>query len=154
MFVWGLENPYESLELVRDSPKVNVFCAISKKHAHGPYFFDENVTGDYYLHMLQAWLLDRLTANEAKDFHRKLSLRAYLIENLPGRCIGRVGNDDRVLLKWPPRSPHLTLCDFFGGLCKRFSLRPSSAHKRSGIETENFFSVRDCYRRHAAASLG
>ena len=36
---------------------------------------------------------------------------------------------------------------------ERFGLRPS-AHKRSGIEAENFFSVRDCYRRHAAASLG
>ena len=23
------------------------------------------------------------------------------------------GNDDRVLLKWPPRSPDLTPCDFF-----------------------------------------
>ena len=65
------------------------------------------------------------------------------------------GNDDRVLLKWPPQSPDLTPCDFFSlGLCKRFSLRPSSAHKRSGIEAENFLSVRDCHRRHAAASLG
>ena len=64
-------------------------------------------------------------------------------------------NDDRVLLKWPPRSPGLTPYDFFFlGLCERFSLRPSSPHKRSGIEAENFFSVRDCYRRHAAASLG
>jgi len=47
---------------------VNVFCAISQKHVHGPYFFHENVTGDNYLHMLQAWLMDRLAANEAEDF--------------------------------------------------------------------------------------
>ena len=129
-----------------------------------PTFFDENVTGDNYLHMLQAWLMDRLTANEAEDFifqqdgappHWKLSVRAYLNQNLPGRWIGRAGNDDSVLLKWPPRSPELTTCGFFSlGLCKRFGLRPSSAHKRSGIEAENFFSVRDCYRRHGAASLG
>ena len=120
--IWGLENPHESLEQVRDSPKVNVFCAISKKHVHGPYFFDENVTGDNYLHMLQAWLMDRLTANEAEDFifqqdgasiHWKLSVRAYLNVNLPGRWIGRAGNDDSVLLKWPTRSPDFTPCDFF-----------------------------------------
>ena len=120
--IWGLENPHESLEQVRDSPKVNVFCAVSKKHVYGPCFFDENVTGDNYLHMLQAWLMDRLTANEAEDFifkqdgapaHWKLSVRAYLNENLPGRWIGRAGNDDSVLLKWPPRSPDLTPCDFF-----------------------------------------
>ena len=72
--------------------------------------------------MLQAWLIDRLTANEAEDFifqqdgappHWKLSVRAYLNENLPGRWIGRAGNDDSVLLKWPPRSSDLTPCDFF-----------------------------------------
>ena len=93
---WGLENPHESLEQVRDSPKVNVFCAISKKRVHDPYFFDENVSGDNYdyLHMLQAWLMDGLTANEAENFifhqdgappHWKLSVRAFLNENLPGR---------------------------------------------------------------------
>ena len=94
---------------------MNVFCAISKKHVHDPYFFDENVTGDNYLHMLQTWLMDRLTANEGEDFifqqdgappHWKLSVRAYLNKNLPGRWIGRPGNDDSVLLKWP--LDHLT----------------------------------------------
>ena len=37
--IWRLENPHESLEHVRDSPKMNSFCAISKKHVHGPHFF-------------------------------------------------------------------------------------------------------------------
>ena len=45
--------------------------------------------------------------------HWKLSEQAYLNENLPERWIGRAGNGDRVLLKWPPRSPDLTPCDFF-----------------------------------------
>ena len=63
------------------------------------------------MHMLQAWLnMDRLTANEAEDFifqqngarpHWKLSVLTYLNDNLPGRWIGRAGNDDSVLLKWP-----------------------------------------------------
>ena len=39
------------------------------------------------------------------------------------------------------------------GISKKFGLRPSSAHNRSGTEAENLFSVRDCYRRDAAASL-
>ena len=29
--IWGSENPRASLEHVRDSPKVNVFCALSKE---------------------------------------------------------------------------------------------------------------------------
>ena len=52
--IWRLENTHESLEHVRDSPKINVFCEISKKHVHGLYFFGANVTDDNYLHMLQA----------------------------------------------------------------------------------------------------
>ena len=89
--IWGLENPHDSVEHVRNSSKVTVFCAISKKHVHSPYFFDENVTGDNYLYMLQACLMDRLAADKAEDFifqqdsappHWKLSVRAYLNENL------------------------------------------------------------------------
>ncbi|GBN05744.1 hypothetical protein AVEN_46340-1 [Araneus ventricosus] len=34
-------------------------------------------------------------------------------EKLPHRWIGRAGLDDVPLLPWPPRSPDLTLCDFF-----------------------------------------
>jgi hypothetical protein len=37
--IWGSENPRASLEHVRDSPKVNVFCALSKERVYGPFFF-------------------------------------------------------------------------------------------------------------------
>ena len=37
----------------RDSPKVNMFCAFSKNHVYGQFFFEENVIGDVYLQMLQ-----------------------------------------------------------------------------------------------------
>ncbi|XP_076047807.1 mitochondrial inner membrane protease subunit 1-like isoform X2 [Oratosquilla oratoria] len=40
--------------------------------------------------------------------HWKLTVRAYLNENLPERWIGRGGEVDNLLLKWPPRSPDLT----------------------------------------------
>ena len=35
--IWGSENPRETLVHVRDSPKVNVFCAISKFKVYGPF---------------------------------------------------------------------------------------------------------------------
>ena len=44
--IWGKENFHATIEHERDSPKVNVFCAISKNHVHGPFFFERNVTGD------------------------------------------------------------------------------------------------------------
>ena len=40
-------------------------------------------------------------------------MRACLNENLSKRRIGRAGGGDGVLLKWPPRSPDLTLSNFF-----------------------------------------
>ena len=35
----GLQNLQEALEHVRDSPKVNVFCALSQTKVYGPFFF-------------------------------------------------------------------------------------------------------------------
>ena len=34
--IWGTENPYEIVEHVRDSPKLNVLCAISCVKVYGP----------------------------------------------------------------------------------------------------------------------
>ena len=111
------ENPYATIEHERDSAKVNVFCAILKNHVHGPFFFEGNVTGDVYLQMLQNWLIDELIANEHEDFiyqldgappHWKLTVRAYLNDNLSRRWIERAGGEDNVMSKEPPRSPDLT----------------------------------------------
>lgn len=120
--IWGEENPHGTVEHERDSPKVNVFCAISKKKVYGPFFFEGNVNGDVYLQMLQNWLIDQLIENEDESFifqqdgappHWKLTVRAYLNEVLPERWIGRGSAEDDLLLKWPPRSPDLSPCDFF-----------------------------------------
>jgi len=40
-------------------------------------------------------------------------VRGYLNRNLPQRWIGRTGKEDGALMRWPPRSPDLTQCDFF-----------------------------------------
>jgi hypothetical protein len=39
--IWGLQIPHTTLEHERDSPKVNVFCAISQTKVYGPFFFYE-----------------------------------------------------------------------------------------------------------------
>ena len=92
--IWGEENPHATIEHERDLPKANVFCAISKNHVYGPFFFEGNVTGNVYLQMVQNWLMDELIANEHEDFiyqqdgappHWKLTVRAYLIDNLERR---------------------------------------------------------------------
>ena len=62
--IWGTEQPHAQTEHQRDSPKVNVFCAMSCEKVHGPFFFTEaTVTGDSFLDMLENWLLPQLNTN-------------------------------------------------------------------------------------------
>lgn len=120
--IWGTQNPHATLEFERNSPKVNVFCAVTERAVYGPFFFEGlTVTGQIYLEMLQNWLLPRLAA-EGDDYifqqdgappHWSVNVRTFLNTNLPNRWIGRAGQDDKVFCKWPPRSPDLTVCDFF-----------------------------------------
>jgi hypothetical protein len=54
--IWGSENPYAYVEHQCDSPKVNVFCAMSSQKVYSPFFFaEETVTGMTYLDMMQLW---------------------------------------------------------------------------------------------------
>jgi len=45
--------------------------------------------------------------------HWHLAVRTFLNEHLLNRWIGRAGQNGQVFCKWPPRSPDLTVCDFF-----------------------------------------
>jgi hypothetical protein len=79
------------------------------------------MTGISYLDMLQQWLLPQLEEDSPgfifqqdgapPHFHNEV--RSELNDRLPNRWIGRAGSDDDELLRWPPRSPDLTPCDFF-----------------------------------------
>ena len=62
--IWGSENPRVSLEHVRDSPKVNVFCALSKERAYGPFFMETTINGFVYLDMLQEFLIPQLDEDD------------------------------------------------------------------------------------------
>ena len=79
--IWSEENPHATIEHERDSPKMNVLCAISKNHVHGPFFFEGNVTGDVYLQMLQNWRMNEVIANEHKDFNHQQ-------DGAPPHCAG------------------------------------------------------------------
>ena len=117
--IWGSENPRVSLEHVRDSPKVNVFCALSKERVYGPFFFMETtITGIVYLDMLQEFLIPQLDEDDQEGRihfqqdgappHYLGEVREYLNTRFPGRWIGRAAP-----IAWPPRSPDLTPLDFF-----------------------------------------
>ncbi|PNF19071.1 hypothetical protein B7P43_G11300 [Cryptotermes secundus] len=115
---WGSENPCVYLEHVRDSPKVNVFCTLSKERVYGHFFFMETtITGIVYLDMLQESLIPQLDEDDQEGrihfqqdgtpphYHE---VREYLNTHFQGRWIGRAAP-----IAWPPLSPDLTRLDFF-----------------------------------------
>ena len=68
--IWGTENPHMTVQHERDSPKLNVFYAISKNKVYTSFFFHEKtVTGTSYLDMLQLWLFPQLT-EDSNNFNK------------------------------------------------------------------------------------
>jgi hypothetical protein len=119
---WGTENPHATMEHVRNSPKINVFCAVSSHKVYGQFLFAEpSVTGINYLDILQLWQIPQLYDDSEDCFfqqdgapsHFHFVVRAHLNANLPGRCIGRASHTDSPLLHWSPRLAGLTPLRFF-----------------------------------------
>ncbi|KAJ4437756.1 hypothetical protein ANN_13694, partial [Periplaneta americana] len=96
--VWGTQKPQRIIEHERDSPKVNVSCALSQRKLYGPFFFIEaTVTGHSYLDMLELWLMPQLRQGLDDDFifqqdgappHFHNAVRAYLNTEMFDRWIG------------------------------------------------------------------
>ena len=78
------------------------------------------MTGDSFLDTLENWLLPQLNTNyddyilqldgAPPHFHRNVRELSHVLQQ---RWIRRAAKGDNHLLSWPPRSPDLTLCDFF-----------------------------------------
>jgi len=61
VWICGTENPREMAQYVRDSPKDNVFCVVSRTKVYGPFFSHEiTVTGITYFDMVSDWLLPQM----------------------------------------------------------------------------------------------
>ncbi|CAF3484969.1 unnamed protein product [Rotaria socialis] len=115
---WPETNPHVTIETVMKSPKLNVWCAISKNQLVGPYFFeDDTVNGNNYLSMLQnffIWEVRKLHNVRSIVFQQdgasapfSTDVRQYLDNHFPNRWIRRGGP-----IRWAPRSPDLTPLDF------------------------------------------
>jgi hypothetical protein len=95
--IWGSENPHEFIEHERDSPKINVWCALSHTRVIGPFFFHENtVKATNYLDMLESYAAPKLEDMQPHVFfqpdgappHWGLEARRFLNEKFPSRWNG------------------------------------------------------------------
>lgn len=119
---WSDENPREIHQEPLHSPKVTVWCALSRLGVWGPYFFEENgqtvtVNSERYCFMLENFLRPKMEENGVENVwfqqdgataHTSRRSMDILRELFPGRLISLRGD-----VGWPPRSPDLTPCDFF-----------------------------------------
>jgi hypothetical protein len=105
--IWVTDNPHATIEYVRDSPKVNAFCAVSSCKVYRQFFFAEtSVTGINYLDMLQLWLMPQLQ-EDIVDFiyqqdglppHYHSDVHVQLSAILSSRWVRRASHNDSPLL--------------------------------------------------------
>ena len=61
MRIWGSENPRDTCDLERDSPKLNVWCGIMQDKIIGPFFFAEkSITTQIHLDVVIEYVLPQL----------------------------------------------------------------------------------------------
>jgi hypothetical protein len=109
------ERSHDFVEHERDSPKVNVWCALTRGCVVGSSFFAERtVTSHNYFDMLELFAVPQIDNDnvifqqDGAPTHYANIFTEFLDEIFPLRWIGRGG-----WKQWPPRSPDLTPLDFY-----------------------------------------
>lgn len=123
---WAQGNPAQLHQRPLHSTKVTVWCAVSCHGVIGPYFFEDErgtavtVTSERYVNMLETFLAPRLHTFPNLDIqhtwfqqdgatsHTARQSMAAVKRLFGDRIISRNAN-----IAWPPRSPDLSVCDFF-----------------------------------------
>jgi hypothetical protein len=61
---WGIDQPHNTIQHVKNSAKVNIFCTLQTTKVYGSSIFAElTVTGDTYLDVLGTGLMPQLQEN-------------------------------------------------------------------------------------------
>lgn len=97
-----------------------VWCGIIDTNIVGPYFFDDTVSANSYINMLQEFVLPELIRlgynpaeiiyqNDGAPSHTAAQTRQWLTEHFESWIGQREGSE----FQWPSRSPDLNPLDFF-----------------------------------------
>ncbi|PSN32505.1 hypothetical protein C0J52_21944, partial [Blattella germanica] len=92
-------------EYERNSPKVNVWCALMHNKLIGPFFTEQTL---YAVPQIQDEGEGVIFQQDGAPPHYANIVREFLDTTFPQRWIGRGG-----FKIWPPRSPDITPLDFF-----------------------------------------
>lgn len=118
---WGTSNPQILCEHSLYPEKITVWCAVSARRIIGPYFFEENgttvtVNGNRYREMIQKFFIPNLANELGEAWFQQDGATAHTSRATIELLTSTFGN--RLISKnshfpWPPRSPDLTVADFF-----------------------------------------
>jgi hypothetical protein len=121
LIICGSQNPHQIHKHVRDSPKVNVFCAVSRTQVYRSFFPPRLPlwvactvicwsTSLFHSWMWRVWFGNKM--GPLLHYHRDVT--QHLNQTFPVRWIGHGS-----YILWPPRSSDLTPMDFpFWGFVK------------------------------------
>ena len=94
------EIPHITMDIERDSPKVNVWCGLLCSKVIGPFFFEENtITADIYLDTLTEYVTPQLKEFQPHVFfqqdgapsHWGIKVRKFLDKKFPSAGLKEVG---------------------------------------------------------------
>jgi len=121
---WSEENPQLTSQKSQFPGAVTAWCAVSSSGIIGPFFFEQDgqpttVTSRRYCDMLTSLFLPALRARrrslrrvwfqqDGATAHTSKAAISLLQENFNNRVISKEAS-----VVWPPRSPDLTVPDFF-----------------------------------------
>lgn len=115
-FYYSVTDPNVIWEKPVNSPRVCVWAAISNSGVISFKIVRNNMDGDNFLSICEEnikpiFLNDptKILVQDGAPCHYSKRVRNFLNEFLPQRWIGRRGN----FCEYPPRSPDLTVCDYF-----------------------------------------
>lgn len=130
---WSADNHHVVIEKEVNLPGLTVWCGMHSGGVFGPYFFDETVTGQTYLTMLNDWLWPQIRhenfifQQDGAPPHYSTIVRSWLDDKFTNAWIGRRG-----WIEWAPRSPDMTPLDFFfWGFIKDkvYANKPTTIHQ-------------------------
>lgn len=111
---WSAEKPDIVHEMPLHDLKIGVWCAVNAYRIIGPIFFANTVNGQRYRNTIIKPFLEYLCDIECTQAYFQQDSATAHTADLSLQLIEEIF-EDRVISKglWPPRSPDLTVCDFY-----------------------------------------
>jgi hypothetical protein len=113
-WIWSDEKPHAVHPIPLHYIKIGVWCAVSARWIIRPMSYHETVNSDRYVRNILEPFFEQLTDDERQyGYFQQDNATAHIARNSMSAL--QEVFDDRIITTrlWPPRSPDLSVCDFY-----------------------------------------